>query len=635
MKKNIKSIACVIVIMTAIFSLAACTNNNGIEDIAEYQSDKQETGIHVYNMHLEGDLRAYDGQTTRSTSYAWPDKSRVYLAFFTTSSIEGYAHNYKAVNGTATYNASKGTWTVVTTTALPSDRNLDVCHAYYFANMEKEQAAYKFTFDETTPIYSGQGKYMYNQGNDIIVSVILAPSLWRLRFRGEAGTKVLLQSENISLTGSDQMTNEFVVYGSDNLPGYDLNKNNSSPLNYSLTIEADGYTPYVYGSFHSGYDYSKGIKGNILKVTTDADYQRTIDGSDLMPGESGVIVAPSLANYASEGWTLISSPNTELWPDYAESALGKTYDEIVTLYGSPLAYEDNVMGYYMHNDYINVVTFRLKEGKAWIVQLSIQDGVSETTINNYLRSKYQSYKNGTDNEGDRYFSYINAETIERASIGISYYPDSKVIVYQSIGSNGTEKAYLNCPDTNHPHLIDLGLPSGTKWACCNVDASKPEEYGGYYACGETQTKEVYNWSTYQYGNDKEHLVNIGNDISGTQYDVATLKWGSTWHIPTGKQCLELCNNTTKKWISINGVNGMKFTGSNGGAIFIPAGGRVDDSVLDSEGKFAHCWTSSMDYDWVPSFCSGLILNSDGSAYTGSQWRCTGENIRPVQGNPTQ
>ena len=108
-------------------------------------------------------------------------------------------------------------------------------------------------------------------------------------------------------------------------------------------------------------------------------------------------------------------------------------------------------------------------------------------INNYLRSKYQSYKNGTDNEGDRYFSYINAETIERASIGISYYPDSKVIVYQSIGSNGTEKTYLNCPDTNHPHLIDLGLPSGTKWACCNVDASKPEEYGGYYACGETQT----------------------------------------------------------------------------------------------------------------------------------------------------
>ena len=59
-----------------------------------------------------------------------------------------------------------------------------------------------------------------------------------------------------------------------------------------------------------------------------------------------------------------------------------------------------------------------------------------------------------------------------------------------------KKGETSCPDANHPHAIDLGLPSGTKWACCNVGASAPEQYGGYYAWGETHEKSVYNWDTY-------------------------------------------------------------------------------------------------------------------------------------------
>ena len=66
------------------------------------------------------------------------------------------------------------------------------------------------------------------------------------------------------------------------------------------------------------------------------------------------------------------------------------------------------------------------------------------------------------------------------------------------GSDDNSQAYLTCPDDNHPHMIDLGLPSGTKWACCNVGASSPEEYGGYYAWGETTEKDVYDWNTYTY-----------------------------------------------------------------------------------------------------------------------------------------
>ena len=109
-----------------------------------------------------------------------------------------------------------------------------------------------------------------------------------------------------------------------------------------------------------------------------------------------------------------------------------------------------------------------------------------------------------------------------------------------------------CPDDHHPHQIDLGLPSGTKWACCNVGADKPEAYGGYYAWGETEEKDVYNDVTYQYstgedGNgdgyyDDYHVEtsfdvygvwqSLGDDIAGSQYDVAQVKWGGDWQMPT-------------------------------------------------------------------------------------------------------
>lgn len=79
----------------------------------------------------------------------------------------------------------------------------------------------------------------------------------------------------------------------------------------------------------------------------------------------------------------------------------------------------------------------------------------------------------------------------------------------------------SCHDVNHPHAIDLGLPYGAKWACCNVGANTPEGYGGYYALGETEEKEIYNWSNYIHCDGNYNTChNIGNDIAGTQYDVA-------------------------------------------------------------------------------------------------------------------
>ena len=139
----------------------------------------------------------------------------------------------------------------------------------------------------------------------------------------------------------------------------------------------------------------------------------------------------------------------------------------------------------------------------------------------------------------------------------------------------------SCPDDHHPHMIDLGLPSGTLWACCNVGADKPEALGGHYAWGETEEKDKYNEVTYQYctgdnPNDfgwyeNSQYQNIGIDIAGTEYDVAHVKWGGSWVMPSADEFKELLNNCTCTMTTINDVYGQEFTSKNNGvSIFLPA-----------------------------------------------------------------
>ena len=202
-----------------------------------------------------------------------------------------------------------------------------------------------------------------------------------------------------------------------------------------------------------------------------------------------------------------------------------------------------------------------------------------------------------------------------------------------------EKTYTSCPDQNHPHSIDLGLPSGTKWACCNVGASAPEGYGNYYAWGETSPKSVYNDVTYSYytGQDTNgdglidrnfSVVNIGSDIAGTDYDAATANWGSPWRMPTKAQCDELRNNCSSTWTTQNGVNGRKFTGPNGGTIFLPAAGRRWDSDLYYAGSSGDYWSSSL-YGSIPYDARNLDFGSDDAVWNCS-YRSRGLTVRPVR-----
>lgn len=150
----------------------------------------------------------------------------------------------------------------------------------------------------------------------------------------------------------------------------------------------------------------------------------------------------------------------------------------------------------------------------------------------------------------------------------------------------TPRATVSDPDgyINGHGYVDLGLPSGTKWATCNVRATSPSGYGNYFAWGEVKVKKRYlKENSITHGKDKPTLYEEGfidsNGVLSPSYDVATVKWGSNWKIPTYGEFCELIDNCNQKVVVINNLRGWKLTGPNNKSIFLPAAG-----CYDSQGK---------------------------------------------------
>lgn len=219
-----------------------------------------------------------------------------------------------------------------------------------------------------------------------------------------------------------------------------------------------------------------------------------------------------------------------------------------------------------------------------------------------------------------YRTYVNVQTI-------SYYGQTLTFTTEKANAKN-----LTCSDSNHPHMIDLGLPSGTMWACCNVGASKPEDYGDYYAWGEIRTKSEYTNSTYDYY-DGSSYRRIGSDISRDKYDVAYEEWGEDWCMPSATKMHELLDNTTSMWTVQNGVNGRSFTGSNGGKIFLPAAGCYVLST-PTGGKLGAYWSSTIagsNSSWYAcclEFTSDKVNVIESTGIAG-YYRHMGLSVRPV------
>jgi hypothetical protein len=179
--------------------------------------------------------------------------------------------------------------------------------------------------------------------------------------------------------------------------------------------------------------------------------------------------------------------------------------------------------------------------------------------------------------------------------------------------------------------VDLGLPSGTKWANMNIGASSPEDYGDYFAWGETEPKDTYSWTTYTHCDGSQKTCHdIGTDIAGTEYDVATAQWGKSWHMPTLEQIRELVNNCTSEWTTQNGVNGRKFTSKvNGKAIFLPAAGSRWDGELYNAGSQGLYWSSTLD-EGYPLNARRLYIYSERARWDDYGGRFGGLTVRPVR-----
>ena len=174
--------------------------------------------------------------------------------------------------------------------------------------------------------------------------------------------------------------------------------------------------------------------------------------------------------------------------------------------------------------------------------------------------------------------------------------------------------------------VDLGLPSGTLWADRNVGADSPEDYGDYFAWGETSTKSTYDWSTYKwfkgdYDTMTKYCPVDNKTVLDLEDDAAYVNMGTEWRMPTYNEQKELYSQCTWTWTTQNGTNGYKVTGPNGKSIFLPAAGYRDVSRLYYAGSYGYYWSASLiesdPHDaWYLFFDSGYRRTSDAYRYRG-------------------
>lgn len=207
-----------------------------------------------------------------------------------------------------------------------------------------------------------------------------------------------------------------------------------------------------------------------------------------------------------------------------------------------------------------------------------------------------------------------------------YYIRTYAVKANGVAGYGEEKSFT----TNGYGYVDLGL--SVKWATCNIGASSPEEYGDYFAWGETSTKETYDYDNCPtYGLSISQLQSQGYiDSEGnltSQYDAVTANCCGDWRMPTYDELNELIKKCTWEWINTNDFKGYSVTGPNGNSIFLPAAGSRYGSSLGSAGSIGFYW-SSTPYENIDDYACYLYFDNDGH-YMDDYYRYFGQSVRPV------
>ena len=251
-----------------------------------------------------------------------------------------------------------------------------------------------------------------------------------------------------------------------------------------------------------------------------------------------------------------------------------------------------------------------------------------------------SYADGTNliiraiaNEGFRFVKWDDENTDNPRTITVTcdnnFYLNPYTAIFDYIVT-GTENGH---------EYVDLGLPSGLKWATCNVGATIPQDFGKHYAWGETTPNGSYDWETYKWCNGDSQIKYCTNRDYGTvdnktildpEDDAAHVNWGGAWRMPTAAEWTELHDNCT--WIYLYDEYDItknvfyRVIGPNGNIIVLPCAGlRIHFSWNNIDGGYY--WSSSLNTDY-PSYAWGVYFSSD-DVRRNDDSRCYGYSVRPV------
>ena len=421
---------------------------------------------------------------------------------------------------------------------------------------------------------------------------------------------------------------------------------NTDDWKYSYVLDADFNTTYYFCAYAKNGSGDV-FYGDVLSFTTDQCFEVTTNNADEISTSSARLwgsIRESNVPVSERGFCWSTSVFN---PGDAISMTNVTYTEVDTddwEYSYMLdadfnttyyfcAYAKNSNGEVFYGDVLSFTTYQYLEvttnnadeittSSAWLWG-SVRESNVPVRERGFCWGKSRFYpedktniKNVTyvkvDSEEETY-SYILPDVV----LNTTYY-------FCAYAKNSNGEIYygdvlsFTIPDSR---AIDLGL--SVKWASCNVGATSPEGLGGYYAWGETKEKNSY-------GSDNYDCSYSGKSLKGTPYDVARIKWGGNWRMPTFDEFKELHDKCTWKWTSIKGVEGLRVTGPNGNSIFLPAAGHIYYERYEYTGETGLYWTATSS-DSSFSYYFSVGKKSNGNAYLDwyNWYKFYGYSVRPV------
>ena len=439
-----------------------------------------------------------------------------------------------------------------------------------------------------------------------------------------------------------------------------------NPFTYDLTELEEGHT-YAYQAYAKNGESE--LLGTVVEFTTDVQIiitaptvttaevteitttTATVGGTITDAGNGTITESGICYKTGDEDWTCValeatenafSTTLTELTPNTTYIVRAYATNEEGTGYGEEVSFTT------LEEIVITVPTVTTNEVTDITTTTALVGGAITSDGNGMVTESGICYKTGTDEWTCLALEATNnafSTTLTGLTANTTYTVRAYATNEEGTGY-GEEVTFttLNEGGGDEHEYVDLGLPSGTLWATCNVGADTPEGYGDYFAWGETQPKSTYNWSTYQYCNgsyntltkycsDSDYGYNGFTDNLTTllpEDDAATANWGSDWRMPTKEEWQELYNNTTHTWTTQNGVNGRLFTASNGNSLFLPAAGYRWDDELNSAGYYGDYWSSSLQTDG-PNYAWDFYFTS-GYTNVGGSYRSYGQSVRAVREN---